>query len=582
MNDSIRHRGPDGEGFFFGENFAFGHRRLSILDLSTDGSQPMTYREKNVITFNGEIYNYIELREELKNECYTFHTQTDTEVILAAYDYWGESCVERFNGMWSFVIYDKERNELFASRDRFGVKPFYYTVSESMFAFGSEIRQLLPLIPQRKVNRQILLDYLITSIEEHTNDTFFDGIHKLQQGSNLIYNLSDHTYEIKEFYSLQLNPDYNTISEKEAVELYKNQLKSSVNLRMRSDVEVGTCLSGGLDSSSITALSAEILRKTSVEKIKAIHAKANEKNIDESEFASVVAQHTGSNLILVEPSYDDFQTNISAVIETQEEPFGSPSIVLQYFVLKEARSQNCLVMLDGQGGDETLLGYERYYPAFLLKKKGLNRMKAFLNSSKNSNLSKLDLLKYYVYFTNYKRRIRHLKKRHSYIKKEILNQFDSPILKEIAEKYTDIEQLQKLEIQKTQLPHLLKYEDKNSMANSVETRLPFLDYRCVELAVSLPNEYKIKEGWTKNILRKAINGHLPKEIVWRKNKLGFNAPEKTWLNNYKFTMEETITKSTLLGELINKEQFNFDELDLKTQWRLFNIAKWEQIFDVKW
>ena len=582
MNDSIRHRGPDGEGFFFGENFAFGHRRLSILDLSTDGSQPMTYREKNVITFNGEIYNYIELREELKDKGYTFHTQTDTEVILAAYDCWGESCVKRFNGMWSFVIYDKERNKLFASRDRFGVKPFYYTVSESMFAFGSEIRQLLPLIPQRKANRQILLDYLITSIEEHTNDTFFEGIHKLQQGNNLIYDLSTHTYEIKKFYSLQLNADYSKISEKEAVELYKNQLESSVNLRMRSDVEVGTCLSGGLDSSSITALSAEILRKTSVDKIKAIHAKANEKNIDESEFASIVAQHTDSNLIFVEPGYDDFQKNIDHIIETQEEPFGSPSIVLQYFVLKEARSQNCLVMLDGQGGDETLLGYERYYPAFLLKKKGLNRMKAFLNSSKNSKLSKLDLLKYYVYFTNYKQRIKHLKKRHSYIKKEIINTFNSTILKEIAEKYTDIEQLQKLEIQKTQLPHLLKYEDKNSMANSVETRLPFLDYRCVELAVSLPDQYKIKEGWTKNILRKAIDGHLPKEIVWRKNKLGFNAPEKTWLTNYKSTMQETITKSSLLEAIINKKQFNFDELDLKTQWRLFNIAKWEEIFNVKW
>ncbi len=323
MNDRISHRGPDGEGFFFGANFAFGHRRLSILDLSSDGSQPMVYHEKNVITFNGEIYNYIELRDELKEKGYQFYTQTDTEVILAAYDCWGEHCVERFNGMWSFVIYDKERNKLFASRDRFGVKPFYYTVSESLFAFGSEIRQLLPLLPQRKANQQILLDYLITSIEEHTNETFFEGIHKLQQGSNLIYDLSNHSYEIKKFYSLQLT-DYSTVSEEKAVELYKNQLTSAVNLRMRSDVEVGTCLSGGLDSSSITALSAESLRNASTERIKAIHAKANEKEIDESEFATMVAQHTDSNLIFVAPSYDDFQTNINAIIETQEEPFGSP------------------------------------------------------------------------------------------------------------------------------------------------------------------------------------------------------------------------------------------------------------------
>lgn len=582
MNNSIIHRGPDGEGFYFGNNFAFGHRRLSILDLSVDGSQPMMYQDRTVITFNGEIFNYIELRDELKASGYLFKTQTDTEVILAAYDFWGQACTQKFNGMWSFVIYDKAKNNLFGSRDRFGVKPFYYTETDEVFAFGSEIRQLIPFLKETKVNRQVLLDYLIVGIEEHTNDTFFEGIRKLRQGSNIVYDLNTHTYEITEFYSLQLTSKYKNLPEQEAVDLYKNQLADAVNIRMRSDVEVGVCLSGGLDSSSITALSSQFLRHSTNDKIKAIHAKVNEKNIDESSFATQVATYTHSNLIVVEPTYQHFLSSVEDVIKIQEEPFGSPSIILQYFVLREARKQKCLVMLDGQGGDETLLGYERYYPAFLLKKKGLNRIKEFLNSSKNSRLSKLDLLKYFVYFTSYSQRIRHLKKRHQYIKPVFLKSFDSPVLKEITANYTDIEALQKLEIKKTQLPHLLKYEDKNSMANSVETRLPFLDYRCVEMAVSLPDEFKIKEGWTKNILRKAISNDLPEEVVWRKDKLGFNAPEKKWLQAYKLQMAETINNSELLSTLIEKEKFDFDSLDLRTQWRLFNIAKWEQIFDVKW
>lgn len=582
MNDCISHRGPDGEGFFIGENFAFGHRRLSILDLSKDGSQPMEYQSNNIITFNGEIYNYIELREELKTLGYPFHTQTDTEVILAAYDHWGDKCVERFNGMWSFAIYNKNKNIIFCSRDRFGVKPFYFTVSEKIFAFGSEIKQLLPFLSKIKVNRQVLLDYLVIGIEEYTNETFFQEIQKLQQGSSLIYDLTTHQFEIKEFYSLKINAENKNLEEETAVQLYKNQLMDAVHLRMRSDVEVGTCLSGGLDSSTITAFSSEYLHKVSNKKIKAIHAKADEKSIDESHFASAVANYSNSDLILVQPKYSDFAEYVNKVIEVQEEPFGSPSVLLQYFVLKEARSRNCLVMLDGQGGDETLLGYERYYPAVLLKSKGFQRIKDFLSSSKNSRLSKMELIKYYVYFTNYRQRIKRLKKRHNYIKTDVLRNFESPILKEIASKYKDLEQLQRLEIGKTQLPHLLKYEDKNSMANSVETRLPFLDYRCVELAISLPEKYKIKEGWTKNILRKAVESHLPEAVVWRKDKLGFNAPEKNWLEGFKPEMKETISQSSLLKEFIEKEKFNFDELDLRTQWRLFNIAKWEQIFKVKW
>ena len=582
MNNHIVHRGPDGFGFYFGSNFALGHRRLSILDLSEDGRQPMEFQSKLVITYNGEIYNYIELREELEVLGYKFDSKTDTEVILAAYLEWGDNCVSRFNGMWSFAIFDKEKNVLFCSRDRFGVKPFYFIQTKSSFAFGSEIKQLLHFLPSIKCNQQLLLDYLILGIEEHTNQTFFEGIEKLQGGHNLIYDLKTHLYEVIPFYDLQINAENKGLDEQQAIEKYKNQLFDSVKLRMRSDVEVGTCLSGGLDSSTITAFSAEILKELSPSKIKAIHVKVDEKAIDESDFAKQVANHCSADLILVEPTFQDFQNTVLKVIEIQEEPFGSPSIVLQYFVLQKARQQNCLVMLDGQGGDETLLGYERYYPAFIMRQKGFKKWNAFVNSSQNSRLSKVDLMKYYFYFTSYKFRINQLKKRHNYIKKDVLSSFESVILKESAANYLDIGALQKLELQKTQLPHLLKYEDKNSMANSVETRLPFLDYRCVELALSLPDTFKIKDGWTKFVLRKAIDSRLPKAVVWRKDKLGFNAPEKGWLDHMRPEMEMAVAKSAILGELIESKLFNFSALDLRTQWRLFNISKWEEIFKVNW
>lgn len=582
INNQIIHRGPDGFGFYFGSNFAFGHRRLSILDLSEDGKQPMEYSSDFIITYNGEIYNYIELKEELENLGCTFRSKTDTEVILAAYQIWGQDCVSRFNGMWSFAIFDRVKSILFCSRDRFGVKPFYFTQTEAFFAFGSEIKQLISFLPSVNCNRQLLLDYLVLGIEEHTDGTFFQGIKKLLGGHNLVYDLTSHNYVINPFYTLQPSSDLSQVNENEAAELYQSQLYDAVKLRMRSDVEVGTCLSGGLDSSAITAFSSEVLRKESETKIKAIHAKVNEKSIDESAFARQVSDYCNTDLVLVEPTVADFQNSLSHVIEIQEEPFGSPSIILQYFVLKKAREKKCLVMLDGQGGDETLLGYERYYPAFIMKQKGWKKVRAFMNSSDNSRLSKIDLLKYYFYFTKYSFRIKELKKRHNYIKKAFLEGFESPTLKESASKYLDIEAMQKLEILKTQLPHLLKYEDKNSMANSVETRLPFLDYRCVELALALPDQFKIKEGWTKNILRLAVDSWLPKEVVWRKDKLGFNAPEKNWLGSMRTEMNDAVLNSSLLDELIDKENFQFASLDLRTQWRLFNIAKWEQIFKVQW
>ena len=575
MTDIIAHRGPDSSGSYLYKNIAFGHRRLSILDLSSSGHQPMKYLDDLVITYNGEIYNFIEIREELIQKGYIFDSNSDTEVILKAYHCWGKTCVNYFNGMWSFSILDIKQKIVFCSRDRFGVKPFYYIENNDLFSFGSEISQLLPFLPNRILNKKVALDYLISGIEECSNETFFKDIYLLKGGHNLVFDLQTNSYEIERYYNLKLSDQKNT-----SVDDYIQELKRSITLRLRSDVKVGTCLSGGIDSSTISSFASKLYQNSN-EKFMAIHAKSSEYKTDESEFAKIVSKISNINLNFVEPSYSDFKSNILSIIKIQQEPFGSLSIIMQYFVFKKAKELGCIVMLDGQGGDETLLGYERYYPAIVKSKKGIAKLKALLQSSKNSRLSLLDTIKYQYYFSNYKLRLKRLKFKNSFYKSEILNEYESEELRIISESYNDISILQKNEIESSQLPHLLKYEDRNSMANSIESRLPFLDYKLVELSLNTNNSLKIKDGWTKFILRKAAETILPKEIVWRKTKLGFNAPEKTWTKEFENEMIKEIEQSEILNNFIHFKKLYFKNLDLRTKWRLYNFSVWEKEFKVK-
>ena len=575
MTNIIAHRGPDSSGSYLYKNIAFGHRRLSILDLSSSGHQPMKYLDDLVITYNGEIYNFIEIREELIQKGYIFDSNSDTEVILKAYHCWGKTCVNYFNGMWSFSILDIKQKIVFCSRDRFGVKPFYYIENNDLFSFGSEISQLLPFLPNRILNKKVALDYLISGIEECSNETFFKDIYLLKGGHNLVFDLQTNSYEIERYYNLKISDQKNT-----SVDDYIQELKRSITLRLRSDVKVGTCLSGGIDSSTISSFASKIYQNSN-EKFMAIHAKSSEYKTDESEFAKIVSKIANINLNFVEPSYSDFKSNILSIIKIQQEPFGSLSIIMQYFVFKKAKELGCIVMLDGQGGDETLLGYERYYPAIVKSKKGIAKLKALLQSSKNSRLSLLDTIKYQYYFSNYKLRLKRLKFKNSFYKSEILNEYESEELRIISESYNDISILQKNEIESSQLPHLLKYEDRNSMANSIESRLPFLDYKLVELSLNTNNSLKIKDGWTKFILRKAAETILPKEIVWRKAKLGFNAPEKTWTKEFENEMIKEIEQSEILNNFIHFKKLYFKNLDLRTKWRLYNFSVWEKEFKVK-
>lgn len=579
MNEVIHHRGPDASQVYLYKNLGIGHRRLSIIDLSIDGNQPMHYKEKYTIIFNGEIYNYIEIKNELIKNEYTFKTNSDTEVILCAYDYWGEDCVSRFNGMWSFSILDKEKNILFISRDRFGVKPFYYARYNSQFIFGSEIKQILEITNYRKVNYTILLDYLVWGFIDHTNNTFFEGISKLAPSHNLVYDLNTNEYQIKKYFDIE-KANYSGYKDDEVLRLFKDTLYDAVSLRLRSDVKVGTCLSGGLDSSSIAAIASSLNSQRNVNPFFAIHAMSAEKSTDESEFAIQVQEHCSLDLAIVKPSLDDFIRNIDEVIYTQEEPFGGLSIYMQYFVMQESRKKNCVVLLDGQGGDECLLGYERYYPAIFLEQRNFNGIGEFIKGIRNSKISLIKMLGFTLYFPIFHLRKCLLVKKANFIKGKYIAEADKSHLKMNSVNYFNLFNLQRQEIYSTQLPALLRYEDKNSMRHSIEARLPFLDYRMLQLSLSIPFWHKIKNGWTKFILRQSVDSLLPKSIVWRKNKKGFEAPTNEWMKYIEKDLRKEILASNLLKEILN-ENLNIEKLDNIQKWRLYNVAKWEKIYKLK-
>lgn len=585
MTRAVAHRGPDGEGVLVESNVGLGHRRLAIVDLSADGAQPMTAGQgRHTVVFNGEIYNYLELRAELQALGYVFATRSDTEVLLAAYAEWGPACVRRFNGMWAFALYDRASRRLFCSRDRFGKKPFYYLRNRDWFAFGSEIRQLLPLLSARRADQQALLKFIVGNLAEGLEQSFFDGVRKLPGGHNLTLDLSSGEMRIERYYELTIDRSLAGIDGGEAVQRFSAALADAVRLRLRADVPVGTCLSGGLDSSSVATLAAGLYRQEAQRPFAAITACSEQGDNDESDYAAQVVEHNQMLWHKVRPGYDDFAATLPAVVEAQEEPFPSPSIAMQYFVMRCAREQGIPVLLDGQGGDETLLGYERYFAAHYLsqaRSHGWLRTLAAMreSSANNATMSARRVLGYFVYFTSTRVRWHNYRRRHGYLR-ELPEMFDEVRL--YAEASGDIHALQKLEIERTNLPALLRYEDKNAMRHSIETRLPFLDYRLVELALSLPGSAKISEGWTKHVLRQSMAGKMPDSIVWRRNKLGFEAPERLWFARHRPAMLEAVRGSALLGAVCQHQQLlrDFGSLDALTQWRLYSVACWERAFEV--
>ena len=576
MNDLIIHRGPDAHGSLVYKNVGLGHRRLSIIDLSDQGVQPMSFNEDYVIVFNGEIYNYLELKAELKLLGYAFQTHTDTEVILAAYKYWGNECTKRFNGMWSFVILDKCLGKLFCSRDHFGIKPFYYVANERGVFICSEIKPLLQFLPEVRANKKAVLNYLVLDICDEGEHTFFQGVKRLLPATNLWVDIETCNLEFQRFYTLgELKDSFNNLRGNEPFKVIKEIFESSVKLRLRSDVKVGTCLSGGLDSSLIAAMASIEHMKSSSTSFMAFTAKSTDSSNDESVFAKQVVDKFKLDWIVTETTSHDFLDLLEMVIKAQEEPFRSPSIFMQYEIMNASKKGGCKVLLDGQGGDEVFLGYERYYVPYLQSLSIFKKFSEFLNIVNQSKLTPVKLFALYFYMSKKWFRKIVLSNRMNFIKEEYKAQVSWEYLSELAN--ANITKLQISEIDKFNLPALLRYEDRNSMHFSIETRLPFLDYRLVECSLAMQSMYKINKGWTKFSIRKIADGLLPDSITWRKNKYGFEPPINDWLSNKKIFIHE-IQKSSILKEIMNPKYTSVKDVNIL--WRMYNLAKWESIFGV--
>ena len=585
LTDLVAHRGPDGRGVMIEGNIGLGHRRLSIIDLSEDGRQPMNSERAGLsIVYNGEIYNYIELRSELADLGYDFRTCSDTEVILAAYELWGEACVTRFNGMWALAILDRRRNRIFLSRDRFGVKPLHYSDDAHSFVFGSEIGQIVSLMQKRTTDPARVSAFLLTGGLDLDDGTFFEGVSKLPAGCNGIFDLGVCRLTVTRYYDLQQRNDYHGIEASEAASLYRQLFRDSVRLRMRADVRVGTCLSGGLDSSSVATVASEIYGHSAPQAFTAITAVSEDAATDESQYARRIADNSRLSWLTTKPTYAEFADTLPAIVRCQQEPFGGPSLTMQYFVMKTAREHGVKVLLDGQAGDETLFGYDRYYVLYLrhlLRERGWSAVIEGLLAMRkaNQNMSVAGIVKYTLggrlpsirMLGHY--RLQPAVHRSTSIPDHVLR---------FAEATGDAFRLQQLELSSTNLPVLLRYEDRNSMVHGIEARLPFLDYRLVDLSLNLPLDVKIRQGWTKWVLRKAMSDCMPPEITWRKNKFSFNAPDGIWLKRHKAEMMDAIARSSLVEAVTNARRLrkSMTTLSNGSLWRLYSVALWQREFGI--
>ena len=527
----MNHRGPDDKGIFSENNVGFGFLRLSIIDLSPLGHQPMFSNDgRYVIIYNGEVYNYIELSEELKSKGYKFRSNTDSEVVLNSYIEWGENCLDRFNGMWAFSIYDKEKKELFCSRDRYGIKPFYYYADDEQLIFASEIPPILAALDKRPTaNNQAIFDYLVFNRTDQTEMTFFNEIKKLQHGSTLKFDNSG--FIISKWYDLRkrVARSQGFIS----IEDYKELFSDAIGLRLRSDVPVGVCLSGGLDSSSITSVLLKDYNKKDLNSFSAVYGR--EKPGDESEFINEYKSKL-VNMFFVSPSADTLFNDIHVFVKAHGEPIPTTSPYAQFKVMELAK-MNVVVTMDGQGADEELAGYHYFY-GFYFKDlfKNLNWIRLFIELIYYLKIHhSLYGLKTFVYFmlpTFLKTKARVSEK--GFLQPEFVAAYSKS--NTITDELYNSGSLNKslFDHFEYKLEHLLKWEDRNSMWFSLESRVPFLDYRLVEKTLASTSNIKIKDGFTKHILREAMRGILPENIRMRKDKIGFNTPEDEWFREEKF------------------------------------------------
>jgi asparagine synthase (glutamine-hydrolysing) len=628
MSSALCHRGPDGYGYMLYSDqdsirvwlnedppsldlnhviVGFAHRRLSIIDLSPMSLQPMIDDCGNYcVTYNGEIYNYLELRSELELLGYSFKTTGDTEVILRAYQAWGTNCMQRFNGMWAFVLLDAKKQCVILSRDRFGIKPLYYMIQNNSIYFSSEIKGFLAISSYSpEPNEKTVVKYLLTEILDDTEQTFFTGIFQFPAGhwAKVLLNTD----------SLSINPQpYWTFphvsyqgTEQDAIREFQELFLDSLRIHIQSEVPVGTCLSGGLDSSSLVCGSTLLRRNYELPNFS--HAAfgycSSDEQYSERKYMDIVAEATHTNMHYVEVTPAQFRVCLPQIIRCQEEPFGSASIATQWFVFQRAKKEGMKVMLDGQGADEILGGYHTYFTTIALNLIAKQKLLSYfsLRTQYEKEIGKFPLsyqrfssaILYYLLPYPFKdvfqlllRHLRGLKrigqkmKESLLLRPELIKRY-SINAQHVLFSHSLSEELQH-EVRYTSLPRLLGYEDKNSMAHSIESRVPFLDYRLVEFLFTLPDQWKINGVLTKYILREAMKGILPERVRTRKDKIGFKAASNFTFQFVREDCSSLIENQTEFEKLwFRKENVSeilrgYDQTKYYEflLWRILNLKLW--------
>lgn len=612
MTQLIRYRGPDGFGFAFarpGERadveiihnetrrpadphpvIGLGNRRLAILDVSTAGNQPMQVDQgAHTITFNGEIYNYKEIREELERSGYKFRSHTDTEVILRSYQQWGPECLQRFNGMWAFAIWDRSKQRLFCARDRFGVKPFYYAVYGGNFYFASEIKQILQATGMPRVaNPRTSLHFLEWGLLDHSSETFFEGVHQLLGGHSLTLEpFGPLSPQIQRYWELRTEPRLD-LTDEAGINEFRGFFESAVNLRLRSDVPVGISLSGGLDSSAVACKAKEIAPET---RFQTFSACFDDARIDEREYVLAVLTAINGVGHTTFPQGRAFWDNLNTIVYHQDEPVGSTSVFAQWCVMAEARAQSVPVILGGQGGDEALCGYQKYqffYWWHLFRHGNPRFLRESFLWARQGTSSYWTWTSATRYLPGVFQAPFSLTKRICTEEMRLLSHEAQPGLGSAR----TIEERQKTDLTYSSIPALLHHEDRTSMAHSVESRLPFLDFRLVEFLVRCPPSFKLRDGWSKWLLRKALVKTLPEKIRLRRTKLGFDTPEASWMQlglqnghrraweNPTLRMKRFIDGAKLREECQGFIQGSRGVLPASALFRAISLETWAQVHSV--
>ena len=622
MNNIAKHRGPDDEGYFLfnkEENFfeyfygndsnpyqktvssyigsnskfanlGFGHRRLSIIDTSFSGHQPFS-KHNLVIIFNGEIFNYIELREELISNGYHFSSESDTEVILSAYHHWGSGCFERFNGMWSLAILDQDKCELVLSRDRFGIKPLYYYNNGDILLFSSEIKQILEYGIRPIANKTVLAHFIYSKVTMFNHETMFEDIYTVPPSTYTVIKINSPSIEMsfELFYNLENSgvrreQDYN----KTVIRL-RDLLVDSIEMRLRSDVPLAVSLSGGLDSSLVTSIANKLLRTINqINQLNVYSMVAKDSIYDESYYSDKVAASTQSIKHNVYPSSVDLENELQKIIWHHDEPFQSFSIYAGWQIMREVSKDNVKVILGGQGADEVFLGYEIYYVyaiKYFLKRFHIFRaIKMMFQSLRKSKLTLIEFIKNFAYYgMPLVKRIYKKITLMRYIKSSYLKSLKYPL--ELIE-YNNMKDLDDIQTKSIYmgLQRLLNWEDRNSMAHSVEARLPFLDHRVIDTAYQLDFKHLLRDGWLKGIIRSVSNGFLEDEIAYRKNKIGFDTPDEQILNNLSKEFVDRLFADPKTKDIFDIEYlmdcFKNDK-DTEARFTFLVLEVWASIFKVE-